>query len=224
MRLLFSMLVLCVALTPNVVSVAAQSEDSEIVDGVGSTDDAQDQPQQQPTPTPQVIYVVVTATPVSTVLPVAPPVLYPTRKGPRSEDELRSELASAGYGGPWDTAALIAAYERTTAPTPTPVPLPPTPRPTPAPDYSGPCFQISSSLSLQAASRIGPLAAAAFNPATLVNVCLEYARQDGMAGVQCTQFALQQEMDFIAIAVQYRLQTYVAPPSINSLYRGCMGR
>lgn len=177
-----------------------------------------------PTATPQVVYVVVTATPVPTQIPALVTVLFQTRKGTRTEDDLRRELQAAGYAGPWDADAMLAAYDRATAPTATPIPQPATITPTPVPDYSGACFQMASSLSLQATSRIGPLALEGFNPNGLANVCLSYARQDGLAGVQCTQFAIQQEIDFVAIAVQYRLRTYVAAPSIGSLYNGCMGR
>jgi hypothetical protein len=78
----------------------------------------------QPTATPQVIYVVVTATPVATATLAPVAVLYPTRKGPRAEEDLRAELSGAGYGGPWDVTAMLAAYDRATVPTPTPTATP----------------------------------------------------------------------------------------------------
>jgi hypothetical protein len=49
---------------------------------------------------------------------------YNTRKGPKTAEQIRQELAAAGYPGPWDTTALLAAYDRATAPTPTPTPTP----------------------------------------------------------------------------------------------------
>src|SRR5688500_6034528 len=38
--------------------------------------------------------------------------IFETRNGPRTLEELRSELGAAGYGGPWDTAEMLAAYAR----------------------------------------------------------------------------------------------------------------
>jgi S1-C subfamily serine protease len=53
--------------------------------------------------------------------PTAAPV-YNTRKGPRTAYQIRQELAM-GYGGPWDTDSMLAAYDRATA-TPPPMPNP----------------------------------------------------------------------------------------------------
>ncbi len=49
---------------------------------------------------------------------------YNTRKGTRTAEQIHQELSAAGYPGPWDIAAMLAAYDRATAPTPTPTPTP----------------------------------------------------------------------------------------------------
>jgi hypothetical protein len=50
------------------------------------------------------------------------------------------------------------------------------------------------------------------------------AARDGLAAVQCSQFAFQQELELLALVVRYRLTAPVTPPSMESLYAGCMGR
>jgi hypothetical protein len=40
---------------------------------------------------------------------------YPTRNGPKTESELQTELAAAGYTGPWDLASELNAYDRAAA-------------------------------------------------------------------------------------------------------------
>jgi hypothetical protein len=63
----------------------------------------------------------------NTNIPAAPPVARPTTpaatsapqtystpNGPRTESQIRSELAAAGYSGPWDLASMFAAYEKAT--------------------------------------------------------------------------------------------------------------
>jgi hypothetical protein len=37
---------------------------------------------------------------------------YATRDGPRTALQLQADLAAAGYGGPWDAASMVAAYDR----------------------------------------------------------------------------------------------------------------
>ncbi len=44
------------------------------------------------------------------------PTTYMTRGGPKTEEQLRSELQAAGYPGPWDVDSMLAAYERAGAP------------------------------------------------------------------------------------------------------------
>jgi hypothetical protein len=223
MRFLASAAALCVLFSSATGGIAAQSVDTDMPIEAG-LEDPEEPIEEEPIATPQVIYVLVTATPEIAATSTPTRALYTTRSGPRTEENLRAELAAAGYGGPWDIHAVLAAYDRATAPAPTPFPRRPTLTPLPAPDYSGACFQLVSSLSLQATSRLGPSAAGAFSPASLTSLCVENAHWDGSAGVQCTQFAVQQLIDFIAIAVQYRLLVPVTPPSIGSLYAGCMGR
>jgi hypothetical protein len=46
----------------------------------------------------------------------SPPPTYPTRNGPRTETELRTELTALRYSGPWDVASMLAAYERAAEP------------------------------------------------------------------------------------------------------------
>jgi hypothetical protein len=56
---------------------------------------------------------------------------YQTRNGPKTADQLRGELAAAGYSGPWDAPSMLAAYAgAAAAPTATPV-LSATPAPQP---------------------------------------------------------------------------------------------
>jgi hypothetical protein len=49
---------------------------------------------------------------------------YNTRNGPKTIDQIHQELAAVGYQGPWDTTAMLAAYDRATTPPPTPTPTP----------------------------------------------------------------------------------------------------
>ena len=49
-------------------------------------------------------------------------VTYQTRNGPRSAAQLQSELAAAGYSGPWDGASMVAAYDRAGLPSIDPYP------------------------------------------------------------------------------------------------------
>jgi hypothetical protein len=164
--------------------------------------------------------------PVSAVTPVvptptaAPEPSYQTRKGSKTAVQLADELGAAGYAGPWEINAMLAAYDRASAPTPTPVPL--TPRPV-APNYSGPCFQVGSTLSLDAINKIG-LIGSTLSPQVIYDACLAHARQDGAQGVTCVQFAVRPEIDFVALAAAARLMTAVTAPSIDSFYAGCMGR
>jgi hypothetical protein len=51
-----------------------------------------------------------------------PEVTYQTRNGLRSVEQLESELTAAGYGGPWDTVSMLAAYDRAGLPTIDPYP------------------------------------------------------------------------------------------------------
>jgi hypothetical protein len=43
---------------------------------------------------------------------------YQTSNGPRTAAQLHDELAIAGYGGPWDVDAMLAAYSRAAPPPP----------------------------------------------------------------------------------------------------------
>jgi hypothetical protein len=47
---------------------------------------------------------------------------FQTRNGPRTMEQLEHELAAAGYVGPWDSASMLAAYERAAAPSIDPYP------------------------------------------------------------------------------------------------------
>jgi hypothetical protein len=52
----------------------------------------------------------------------APEPTYQTRNGARTAAQLQTELALAGYVGPWDTASMLAAYDRAGLPTIDPYP------------------------------------------------------------------------------------------------------
>jgi hypothetical protein len=150
-------------------------------------------------------------TPTAVVLS---PVTYPTRNGPRTIDQLRQELATVGYTGPWDDiASLLNAYDHAAAPTPRPT-LTPQPTHTTAPDYSGACFQVSSNLG----------SAIIFPPSTVNSWCMSNAQRDGMRGVQCTQFAIQQAVDLINLVTTLKLTQKIDAPSLDVYYSGCMGR
>ena len=47
---------------------------------------------------------------------------YQTRNGQRTSAELHSELAAAGYAGPWDRQSMLAAYDRAGLPSIDPYP------------------------------------------------------------------------------------------------------
>ena len=51
-----------------------------------------------------------------------PAVTYPTRSGPRTVEQLQSELGAGGYAGPWDPTLMVAAYDRAGLPTIDPYP------------------------------------------------------------------------------------------------------
>ncbi len=60
---------------------------------------------------------------------------------------LEQELRTAGYGGPWDLASALAAFNRAACPTPIPTPVPTplaTPRPTPSSTPQGGTTVVAS--------------------------------------------------------------------------------
>src|ERR1051325_7238110 len=59
---------------------------------------------------------------------------YQTRNGPRTVTQLLNELDAAGYSGPWELDAMLAAFDRAAAPTPT---ARPSPQPTATPTTAG---------------------------------------------------------------------------------------
>ncbi len=59
------------------------------------------------------------------------PEMVITAKGAMTVDFLREELKRAGYGGPWDTASMVAAFNRAVGGIPRPT-TPSTPAPGPA--------------------------------------------------------------------------------------------
>lgn len=139
------------------------------------------------------------ATPQAT--PTLPPV-YSTVNGPRTEPQLRDELAQAGYAGPWDIASLLAAYGRATAPTPPPTRVPtstPTsaPAPTPPPRLDPALIASCTSFALSTAADLNDFVepgsdAAGRAAIAMRNECLRAAQTDGAAGAYCYQRAMLQ--------------------------------
>jgi hypothetical protein len=123
-RLISALIVVTLLLTiPATHSVIAQEETSPESSISGDTDAAPQPELEQPliepvaTATLPPIMPEAAETPTSTTV-----VTFPTRKGPRSADDLAIELAHAGYPGPWDVPSMLAAYDRATTPTATPMP------------------------------------------------------------------------------------------------------
>src|SRR5579859_2895460 len=166
-----------------------------------------------------------TATPPAPT--VTPTVSYPTRKGPRTAEQLIGELTRAGYGGPWDVTALLAAYDQATSPTPTPVPTQvpvPTQTAIPArvldPGLASRCVSFSFALAVSMNQYVTPGSDAAGRAVPgMIAGCQQSALADGVAGEQCYEYALRQ-------AFQINLMTSggVSLGSIDSIYRGCLGR
>jgi hypothetical protein len=219
-----AVLALCTVLVFSARGVAAQSTDEDAspdaaqVAGEGPPDGS------QPTATPLVVYIMVTATPVPTIEATPTPVIYATRKGPRSEDDLRAELTSAGYIGPWDTSAMLAAYDRATAPTSTPVPtwtsVPVPTQRTLDPALVSRCYQFSVSLALSMNQYVAAGSDAAGRAAVgMDELCRQSALNDGVAGEQCLEFAMRQ---FFQVNLNTAGGAQIS--LVDTLYRGCLGQ
>ncbi len=165
----------------------------------------------------------VTATPTPTLEPTAVAIIYATRNGPRTEQDLRRELGTAGYQGPWDVDALRAAYDRATAPTPTLVPTAiPTLTPVPFmldPVLASRCYQFAVERLSAMATYLPPTSNFEGILRFYESGCRGAATESGGLGEQCYEFAVRQRW-------QFNLNTAggAALSLIDSLYRGCLGR
>lgn len=169
--------------------------------------------------------VVVTATPTA-VPPLtvsATPNQYPTHNGYKSQDDLQRELTAAGYTGPWDTASLLAAYDRATAPTATPLPtatpVPTASRPVLDPALAAECARFAFDFTAQVASYGMSGTAAGPFMQSVQNECNQSAINLGAFGVQCWEFANTRYM-------QANLNLSNGPPSTDllfALYHSCTG-
>jgi hypothetical protein len=240
MRSALLVLFVIAALLATSLSVAAQTPDTDtpVTDTPIVDEPVFDQPladqelpvdQDSPdaTSTPAVIYAVVTATPTPTVAPTNTPATYTTRNGPKSEQDLRTELARAGYQGPWDLGALLTAYDRATAPTATPVPTrTPTPVPAPVratldPALASRCFQFAFDTTAAVARTAVPGHGAelAQGMVAIQNGCQQAATEHGSFGESCYEFAISRSFQ---AAIQ-GAAAGVSPSLVDTLYRNCLG-
>lgn len=172
------------------------------------------------------------SSPPTALAPVAPSVtstptpvvVYPTRNGSRTEAQIRTELAQADYGGPWDLSSVLAAYDRATAPTPTPLPTPAPvlvpPAPTLDPVLASRCFQFAFDVTVTIAQRAGPGQGAvlASGEQALANACRQAALERGALGEGCFEFAATRTLQ-LSISAGGGISSDLIP----ALYRTCMG-
>jgi hypothetical protein len=127
----------------------------------------------------------------------APAPTFSTRNGSKTEQQLRDELAAAGYGGPWDVSSMLAAYGAANAPVPTPVVLVAgvTAAAPAKPDFNAACEASANSLP----SKIGNRVVLRSN---MVLNCLIFAEHYGQQGVDChAQVVAKEATDLIIYSV-----------------------
>jgi hypothetical protein len=160
------------------------------------------------------------AAPPPTPAPVAAPPTaeptYATRNGPKTATQLHDELSRAGYGGPWDPDAMLAAYNaagRPPASGPAPAPPPPAPpsaapAPQPTHDFGADCQSFASTLPGRVGNKVLLLS-------NIVLSCTELANHDGALGLQCFENVLQKEL---ADSIIY------SGPDFASRYEDCLAK
>jgi len=142
--------------------------------------------------------------------------------GPRTAAELTTELSRAGYGGPWDVTAMLAAFDRATVPTPTPIPtstpVPTLARPSLDPALATRCFQFAFNFLAATATYASQGADFAGMQQALENGCRQAATDRGGIGESCYEFAVTRWF-------QANLNTAggSSVSLIDSLYRTCVG-
>jgi hypothetical protein len=157
------------------------------------------------------------AAPAATATPApTPEPTYATRNGPKTAAQLHDELAQAGYAGPWDVNAMLAAYNAAgsqppaaSSPASPPPPAAVAPAaPQPKHDYSADCEAYANTLPGRIGNKVLLLSNIVLN-------CTSLANHDGAAGLQCYEQVLQKEM---ADAIIY------TGPDFLSRYDDCLAK
>jgi hypothetical protein len=168
---------------------------------------------------PPAVPLIATPTAVATATSV---ISYPTRKGPRTSDDLAGELRRAGYTGPWDVTSMLAAFDRATAPTPTPVstatPVPAPIKPLLDPLLASRCFQFAFNVVAANATYMSRGADFSGFVQALENGCRQAAIDKGTVGEDCYEFAVNRTFQANLTA-----GGGVSPSLIESLYGLCVG-